>query len=177
MCSRRRRTGEIGCSNGKWLPYYEFRDELIKDILERVRESIRVLEEEGASEINSQLPESNTEKDKRKLEKRIEENRKLLFEVRRQHMLGEIDDAQYEFEKAQYEKEISESEHRLAIIEANELRSLDREKVIRETKQYLKELTEMTTYDDVEKTRMLLMHMVKRIEVNKDGEVDVDTYV
>jgi DNA invertase Pin-like site-specific DNA recombinase len=177
MCSRRRRTGEIGCSNGKWLPYYEFRDELIKDILERVRESIRMLEEEGASEINSQLPESNTEKDKRKLEKRIEENRKLLFEVRRQHMLGEIDDAQYEFEKSQYEKDISDSEHRLAIIEANERRSLDREKVIREAKQNLKELTEMKTYDDVEKTRMLLMQMVKRIEVNKDGEVDVQTYV
>ncbi|MBB3132176.1 DNA invertase Pin-like site-specific DNA recombinase [Paenibacillus rhizosphaerae] len=177
MCSRRRRTGEAGCCNGKWIPYYDFRDELIKGILDRVRNSIRALEEKGTNELQAQLPESTSLKEKKKLEKRVEDNRKLLFEIRRQHMLGDIEAAQYEFEKEQYEKDISESEHRLAIIEANERRSLDREKVIKDAKAALKALTDLKTYDDVEKTRVLLMQMVKRIDVNKDGETHVQTYI
>lgn len=177
MCSRRRRTGESGCSNGKWLPYYEFRDELIQGILEKAQDSLRVLEEQGAEEIKAQLPESDYAKERKKLEKRIEDNRKLLFEIRRQHLLGEIDSGQYEFEKVQYEKEILDSEHRLSIIDANERRSLNREKTIKDTKSALEALTDLGTYDDVEKTRVLLMQMVKRIEVDKDGEVKVQTYI
>lgn len=178
MCSRRRRTGESGCPNGKWIPYYEFRDELIQMILDRIEKEIEVFENsEGVSEINPQLPNNTQAADKKKIEKRIEDNRKLLFEIRRQNMLGEIDSAQYEYEKEQYEKELNALEHKLAVILANEKRSMDREKIIRENKAAFQSLLEMKSYDDIEKTRVLLMKLVKGITIDKEGEIKVQTYI
>lgn len=177
MCSRRRRTGAIGCSNGKWTPYYEMRDDLIKGILQRLSDSLAAMESKGAGAIGISMPNKDFEKDKRKHEKRIEDNRRLLFEIRRQHMLGEIENNQYEFEKEQYEKEIEESENKLKVIQVEEKKSLDLERIVRDTKRSLKELSKLESYDEVEKTRMLLMQAVKRIEVDKDAEIKVHTYV
>jgi len=174
MCSRRRRTGEKGCPNGKWIPYNEMRDELIGEILKRLRERLSAIE---AGEINARIPGGDHEKEKRKLERRIEDNRKLLFEIRRQHMLGELDRAQYEFEKEQYEKEIAEADRKLAQIAAEEKRVLDTERIVREARKALHGLTELKSYDNVEKTRALLMQCVKRIEVSKDGEITIQTYI
>lgn len=177
MCSRRRRTGEAGCSNGKWIPYYEMRDELIAEILRRVRESLNALESKGTKELALGMPSGDYEKEKRKFEKRIEDNRKLLFEIRRQHMLDEIDQNQYEYEKEQYEKEITEAENKLAIIRLEEKKQLDIEKLVQDAKKALRELTNLKSYDDVEKTRMLLMQVVKRIEVDKESNITVQTFV
>lgn len=177
MCSRRRRAGEAGCENGKWVPYYEMRDELIGGILERVAAQLKDLEKHGVQAISSTYQASDFEKEKRKHEKRIEDNRKLLFEIRRQNMLGELDKDQYEFEKGQYEKEIMESEGRLTLIKAEEKKSLDTAKLIKDAKRSLGELTKLKNYDDVEKTRTLLLQVVKRIDVDVEGEVDVQTYI
>lgn len=178
MCSRRRRVGKAGCPNDKWIPYYEARDELIGEILERIKNAIQQLENRGADELAIAMPKNNFDKEKRKYEKRIEDNRKLLFEIRRQHMLEEIDKAQYEFEKEQYEKEISDLEKKLARIEAEEKKSLDLQRLIKDAKKSLRELTNITSYnDDVEKTRKLLEKVVKRIYVTQDGEITVETYI
>lgn len=177
ICSRRRRIGEVGCSNGKWIPYFEMRDELINEILRRIRESLDALEQRGATELSIGIPVNNFEKEKRKLEKRIEDNRKLLFEIRRQHMLEEIDRNQYEFEKEQYEKEIAELEKKLSLIAVEEMRQIDTTRIIKEARKALQKLTEMPSYDDVEKTRVLLMQVVKRIEVRKDGKITIQTYL
>ncbi len=176
MCSRRRRTGEKGCSNAKWIPYYEMRDELIGEILRRLRERLAALES-GAEEILVDMPGGDYEKEKRKLEKLIEDNRRLLFEIRRQHMLGELDSAQYEFEKEQYEKEIADAEQRLAQIAAEEKRVLDAERIRKEVQEAVQKLATLNSYDDVEKTRVFLMQCVKRIEVPKDGEIIIQTYI
>lgn len=173
MCSRRRRTGEAGCVNGKWMPYIDTRDELIKTILQEVKKRVDHFEKNGhLNDLNPELPDNNYDKEKRRLEKKIEDNRKLLFEIRRQSLLGEIDNAQYEFEKAEYEKEIAEHEQRLSVIRINEKRTLDLEKNFAEIKKALHELSNFKTYDDnLDKIRTLLLIMVKRIEVNKDGKV------
>ncbi|MGF6356707.1 site-specific DNA recombinase [Paenibacillus sp. 4624] len=178
MCSRRRRVGATGCSNDKWIPYEDARDELIEEILTRMRKAISKLEKNGMKELEVFLPQNNNDKEKRKLEKRIEDNRKLMFEIRRQHMLHEIDTAQYDFEKEQYEKEIEASEQRLSRIVAEEKRMLDRERLIKNAKKTVQELTDITAYNDnVEKTRSLLTQVVKRIYVSVDGEITVETYI
>ncbi|CAM5794678.1 recombinase family protein [Brevibacillus borstelensis] len=174
MCSRRRRIGEAGCSNRKWIPYYEMRDELIDEILNRLRARLSAYE---AGKIQTRIPSGDRAKEKQKLEKRIEDNRKLLFEIRRQHMLGELETAQYDFEKEQYEKEIKEAEIRLQVIEAEERKSLDVENLMLDAKKSLSALSELKTYDEVEKTRMLLMQAVKRIEVDTEGTITVETYI
>ncbi|MGN7359959.1 recombinase family protein [Paenibacillus sp. SAF-054] len=177
FCSRRRRTGEAGCCNGKWLPYEELRDELIGEILKMLTDSLKVVERWGTDSLIPALPDNDFEKERKKLERRIEDNRKLLFEIRRQNMLGDIDSSQYEYEKAQYEKEITDFESRLAVVRANEKKSLDIEKIIKETKKAVKEITNLKSYNDVEKLRVLLMQVVKRIEVDKDGKVTIQTYI
>jgi DNA invertase Pin-like site-specific DNA recombinase len=176
MCSRRRRAGEAGCSNDKWIPYAEMRDELIDGILRQVRIGVKEFER-GSRDMEFRMPGGNYEKDRRKLEKRIEDNRKLLFEIRRQNMLGDLDGAQYEFEKEQYEMEITEADKKLAQIATDERRVLDVSRVVRDAKISADGLTALPSYSDVEKTRPLLMLCVKRIEVDKYGEVVVDTYL
>lgn len=174
MCSRRRRVGAKGCSNDKWLPYFDFRDDLMKMILEEVRARLKVYEQDPEA-LSIGPAGKDMEKEKKKLEKRIEDNRRLLFEIRRQNMLGEIDTGQYEFEKVQYEKEIEEDGKRLDIINAHQQQEANIEKTHKQMKQSLTDLTKMKNYDDIEMTRLLLTRLIQQITVNKAGEVDVIT--
>lgn len=178
LCSRHRRIGDKGCLNSKWFPYNEVRDWIMEEILNRISVSINKFEKHGLQELELTIPKNNFDKEKRKLEKHIEANRKLLFEIRRQHMLDEIDKDQYEFEKNAYEKEISDIESRLGVIYAEEKRTLDLHRLVADAKKVLQELTEMTSYnDDVEKTRSLLRRVVKGIYVEKGGKITVETYI
>lgn len=177
MCSRRRRMGESGCKNNHWLPYQEARDELISNIILRLSAALETIEKQGSDYIGISAPANNFDKEKRKLNKRIEDNRKLLFEIRRQHMLGEIDSSQYEFEKEQYEKEIADHEKRLQVILTEEQRVMDYQRVIQGTKNVLKEISDLTSYDDVERTRSILNRAVRGIRVTKEGTMNVETYV
>ncbi|SFA90726.1 Recombinase zinc beta ribbon domain-containing protein [Cohnella sp. OV330] len=174
MCSRRRRVGAKGCGNDKWLPYFDFRDDLMQMILSEVRARLKVYEQDPKA-LSIGLAGKDTEKEKQKLEKRVEGNRRLLFEIRRQNMLGEIDAGQYEFEKAQYEKEIEEDGKRLNIIIAKQQQQANIDKTHKQMRQSLSDLTKLENYEDIEKTRLLLTRLVQRITVNKEGEIDVIT--
>jgi hypothetical protein len=46
-------------------------------------------------------------------EKQIETNRKMLFELRKEKMMGAINEKQYEFEKQQYEAELLRLENKI----------------------------------------------------------------
>jgi DNA invertase Pin-like site-specific DNA recombinase len=175
MCSRRRRIGETGCINKRWIPYLELRDDLINEILDRVRATL--LEARGNSGMGETFEPAETysDKDKKKLEKRIEDNRKLLFEIRRQHMLGELDQAQYSFEKEQYDKEIADSENKLSIINAKEQMKANIDKAVREMSEALNAMTNLSSYDDVDKTRVLLTKLVDRIEVDAEARISIVT--
>lgn len=174
MCSRRRRTGVIGCKNGKWIPYNDVRDDLINEILNRAKARYAALTN-GTSDISVDEINKDFDKEKRKLEKRVEDNRKLLFEIRRQNMLGEIDGGQYEFEKSQYEQEIVDADKQLSIIKAKQQQRADIERTQKQMKLAMDELTSLKSYDDIEKTRILLVRLVDRIEVDSEGEVNVIT--
>lgn len=174
MCSRRRRMGEAGCKNGNWIPYFEMRDELIQEIIKRLRAELKKNVDNKA---RLKSPENDFEKEKKKLERLIEDNRKLLFEIRRQNMLGQIDNAQYEFEHEQYNKEIVDAQNKLAQIAAKESHILDESRIRKEGKLALDKLTSYSSYDDIEKVRPLLMQCVKDIRVSKDAEITIKTYL
>jgi len=174
MCSRRRRIGESGCSNSKWLPYIELRGDLIKSILDEVRDRMAKyradIDDYG---FNSEI--NDHEKESKKLEKKIEDNRKLLFEIRRQNMNGEVDNDQYNYERNIYEKEIDESTKRLSVVAAKQRQRLEASAIHEQMKSALDAFSALESYDDVEKTRLLLSRMVKRIEVNSEGRVRLTT--
>jgi hypothetical protein len=171
MCSRRRRTGAAGCPNGKWIPYCDFRDDVISGIINKAKESITLLKDSSSLNLLPAIPDSD--KEKKKLAKRIEDNRKLLFEIRRQNMLGDIDDSQYKFEKTQYEKEITDAGKNLEEIEAREGQRIDIQKALKLMNAALGEMISLKDYADVDKTRLLISRLVNRIEVNADGKVFV----
>lgn len=178
LCSRRRRVGEAGCENGKWIPYQEARDELISEVLNRIASYFEKVEEKGPQEIAISTPNNNFDKEKRKLNKLIEDNRRLLFEVRRQHMLGDIDNDQYHFEKEQYDNEIAECQKRLERIEADEKRKMDTQRLIENSKKVFTELKDISSYsDNVERTQALLSQVVRGIYVDKHGEITLETYI
>ncbi|MFD1955973.1 recombinase family protein [Paenibacillus thailandensis] len=174
MCSRRRRMGEHGCSNGKWIPYFDFRDDLIKEILRRTKARIEAIESSERLVKGAISKTKNNTKDIKKLESLVESNRKLLFEIRRQYMLNEIDSNQYEFEKAQYEKEISDAESKIKEIRKKEAERADTDRLKRDAIIAMDELTKIESYDkDIQKTRLLLAKLVDRIDIKADGEVEV----
>ncbi|GIO38874.1 serine recombinase [Paenibacillus antibioticophila] len=175
LCSKRRRSGDRGCRNGKWIPYYSMRDELVGEILRRLKSRLSLID---SNDINASLPiNRDNDKEKKQLEKRITDNRKWLFEIRRQNMQGELDKAQYDFEREQYEKEIEAAEKRMSVISANEQRVIDLERIKKEVRVAIKRLSDMSSYDDIEKLRPLLMDSVQRIDVHADGNIDIKTYI
>lgn len=174
ICSKRRMQGKKGCSNHLWLPYYEVRDQIIGEILDRIRS---FLNSDGVDQLQAERKNNNFIEERQQIEKHIKDNRKLLFEIRRQKMLGEIDDEQYEFEKEMYEKEIEEGEKKLSVIELEERKVLNVSELKKDARKALESLTDPKTYDDVERTRAFLLNIVKRIEISRDGEVTIQTYL
>jgi len=173
MCSKRRRQGEAGCTNDCWIPYEEFRDELIKAVVERLNKAVNL------EAVGDQIAESaeylthDLDKEIKLLDKVINDNRRLLFEIRRQHMLNEIDDSQYTFEKGIYEKEIADAEAKAEALKGKiELRR-DREQLRKDVQNALSQLGEISDYDDVDHLRIVMARLIDRIELNSEGEADV----
>lgn len=175
MCSKRRRQGAKGCTNAKWVPYYETRDEIIKGLIERLNKAISMEKVGEEAAAGADYRQQDFDKEIKRLEKIIADNRRLLFEIRKQNMLGEVSATQYEFERTQYEQEIADAEKRLVTVTRKSNDHKDRDKLRKEIVQALTQLTSMKDYDEVEATRINLMPLVERIEVKRDGEVDVYT--
>lgn len=176
MCSKRRRQGAKGCGNSVWIPYEKTRNEIISKLIEKVSQYIDMLGAKESSDnaaSDAEFAERSYEKEIKKMEKFISDNRRLLFEVRRQNMLKEISDDQYNFEREQYEAEIKEAEKKLAALNKKINERKDTEKFLKEFSEAVDLLARMKNYDDVEATRLNLMKIVDRIDVNKDGEVNV----
>ncbi|WP_235918182.1 hypothetical protein [Paenibacillus lutrae] len=176
MRSRRRRAGVAGCENGKWVPYQEMRDELIGWIGKKISEQLDV--ETCADSVISQMKSQekkakSSEKEIKKIQKQIEQNRELLFKLRRFHMLGEVDDAQYNFDKGMYEKEIAGLEAKLEKVQGESVRQMDYEEERSRIKATLNELSTFNNYDQVDKVRAILSKLIKEITVDSEGNIDV----
>lgn len=175
VCSRRRRQGDAGCSNDFWLPYYPFRDELI-DTLSSTLRKITSAEEllkkhKGLIQINH----SDLEAEMKKLQKRIADNRKCLFELRREKMSGQFhDEEQYNMEKAIYEKEIMQSEKRLAELTEEQRKKSDLTELYEQVMDMLDELLDLD-FDSFDEMQLILKKLLSEIKVSRTGDILVVT--
>lgn len=175
ICSGRRRMGSSACSNNQWIAYYNFRDKLVEGLIKRLK---KMIDSEALANIvtkTAAFKQNNSEKERKKIEKALTTNRKLLFEIRKRHMLQEILDDQYDFEREIYEHEIAELEKRktklIQLIAARK----NTKKLMEDVKEALAGFSQLDTYDDVTKARIILFQLVIKITVDKDGNTDVYT--
>ncbi|SEM34448.1 Site-specific DNA recombinase [Mesobacillus persicus] len=175
ICSRRRRIGTVGCENGLWIPYESFRDELLNELTLFLQDAIKVDEITERVKIPTYNHVETKEKDKDKYERMIQENRKLLFELRKDRKLGEIDEDQYQFEKNEYEKEIENLQDKLRGIKVDKKRPIVSDNEIKE--QIRTGLTKLQNldYKDVKELQMILQQLLHKVEIDKDGNIDVFT--
>ncbi|MFD1904401.1 hypothetical protein ACFSQ7_10560 [Paenibacillus rhizoplanae] len=114
------------------------------------------------------------DKDLKKLEKAIQGNRKLLFELRKQNMLGEIDEEQYQFEKQQYEQEIASLQSQLTQSSQNKEEQINLDKVHDEIRSALVTLVNLE-FDRLDEMRIILSKLIDKLVVSVDGEVEIYT--
>lgn len=177
ICSRRRRLGDAGCNNNFWLPYHPFKQDLLSSISDQIGDisSVETLFAKYKDLI--QIDKKDSEKQIAQLEKSIEINRHLLFELRKEKMEGTIDDKQYEYERKKYELAISQSEHKL-----NELRrDLDKKNDLQELYDDIKDsLDDLLTlnFDDTEEfdeLKLIIRKLINNITVDRNGNISVRT--
>lgn len=175
FCSKRRRQGDTGCINKLWIPYYDFRDAIIESVSVKLRKAIDIDQATERSKdriiISNEL-EKNKEKDAKKLEKALENNRKLIFELRKLKMLGEVDEEQYLFEKELYEKDIATLQEQLRKTQDEHVKQMDLQIVYDEIRAGLEELVLLSS-DNVDQLRLTLSKLIKKIVVSVDGEVEI----
>lgn len=169
VCSRRRRQGEGGCINDNWIPYYDFRGQLIASLSKRLREKIK----SGRSISITKKIREGEEKRINKLEKQVQDNRRFLFEIRKQKLNGELDDAQYEFEKVQYEKEIKDCQDKLLKMKLDFEKKQDDFEQVKNISLSLDELSDLNQFTNVDKANMLLKKLVSQILVDKDNNIEI----
>ncbi|WP_017756021.1 recombinase family protein [Calidifontibacillus oryziterrae] len=173
-CSQRRRQGDAGCDNNYWLPYFSFRDDLINQIsnrlkmvtsaeqlLDRYKDSIKVNSTDVASKI-------------KKIEKNINMIRTCLSELRKEKMLGKINEDQYEFERKKFEQDIQSDENRLNEFKVELQKQQDLTVLYQQVKDTLDELLDLD-YDNFDEMNLTLRKLIKVIEVDKNGNIDVLT--
>lgn len=174
VCSKRRRQGEAGCSNNKWIPYYQFRDEILEGISEKLQ---TITSAEDLFEKYKDLiavKNIDVEKDMTQLEKQINTNRELLFKTRKSYMLGEIPENQYSFEKNLYNEEISEMEQKVKRLNEELKKKRNITELYEITKDALEELLDLD-FDNYEELHHIVKKLIKKITVGIDGNVEVET--
>jgi len=175
VCSRRRRLGELGCDNNLWLPYFDFRDAIIEEVSINLRNQIdieQVLEESKDHKVS--FPTHDINKERTTLEKQLDINRKLLFELRKQKMMEEIDEEQYQYEKGMYEAEIKKINTSLTQVEKKETQHSNEELLHEEVRKALEELANLS-YDNFDEMHLVLKKIMEKIVIFSDGNVEVFT--
>lgn len=175
ICSRRRRQGDAGCLNDFWLPYYSFRDDLLKELSNRLRSitSAEQLLERFKNTI--QVNTNDIDLEIKRLQKNIEENRKCILELRKEKMKGAFnDEEQYEFEKRHYEQEIQVWENRMNSLKQELQKKADLTQLYEEVMDSLDELLDLD-YDNFDELHLTLKKLIASIEVDRDGQINVMT--
>jgi site-specific DNA recombinase len=175
ICSARRRQGKAGCSNNLWIPYNDFKAVIFSYISEALEEMVNIDEmvENHSIPLRS-TQRVNFEKAKKKLEKKIQDHRKFLFEIRKQKMAGGMDEEQYDFEKEIYEKGIAEYQRQLQKLIEETKASSDLSGVKVEVKDALLKLTSLD-YEDVDTVSILLKRLIDKIIIDQNGALEVYT--
>ncbi|WP_340018365.1 recombinase family protein [Paenibacillus sp. FSL H3-0457] len=169
VCSKRRRQGETGCDNHNRIPYDDFKDALIQSLSEKLRVKIK----SGKAITITKKAREDTGKLVVKLEKQIQNARKLLFEIRKQKLNDELDDEQYEFEKEQYEQEIKQKQEQLSKMKTDLERALNDNEQFNEINISLEELSNLSQFTEVDQVNLILRKLVSNITVDKANSVEI----
>ncbi|WP_035300393.1 recombinase family protein [Brevibacillus thermoruber] len=177
ICSKRRRQGDAGCHNNYWLPYYEFRDELINDIADKLQS---ITSAQQLFETHKGLIQINTTTSEREIaeqENKINKYREALYSLRKAVLDGEIDEKQFHYEKAQFEKEIKQYESRLNELQKTLNKRDNLMELYDEVMESLEELLTLTydEEDEFDELRLILMKLIQQILVEKDGNITIKT--
>lgn len=177
ICSRRRRQGDAGCGNDFWLPYHPFKNDLLETISNKMGGISSVESLFGRHKDLIKIDCKDNEKKIAKLEKQIESNRKLLFELRKNKMLETMDEKQYEYEKEQYESEIAKYEKQLEECKKDMDKKNNLQELYEEVKDSLDDLLSLNFDDEVEfdELRFILTKLINKITVDRNGNIDVKT--
>ncbi|ULO08484.1 hypothetical protein H1230_06655 [Paenibacillus sp. 19GGS1-52] len=107
----------------------------------------------------------------KKLEKTMQGNRKLLFELRKQNMLGEIEEDSISTKKQQYEHEIASLQSQLTKSSQNKEEQINLDKVYDEIRAALEHLVDLD-FTHLDEMRLVL---IEKLVVSVDGEVEIYT--
>lgn len=174
QCSRNKRNGKLGCTNNFHLPYELFRDELITGIstqLKRYTTPEHLLEKFKTSIV---LDSNNVDKEIPKINRQLELQRKLLQEIRKQKILGELDEAQFEFEKKEYEEEIRKLENRKSDLLLKKEQQNNYDTLYQEVLSGLNDLLDLD-FENYQDTHITLKKLIDLITVDVSGSVTVIT--
>ncbi|UHA74417.1 recombinase family protein [Paenibacillus sp. 481] len=174
VCSGRRRMGRAICSNDKWVPYYDLQDEIVNGITKRIRKMIDSAAIAQVIVENVEYKKNESDKELKRIENTLVSNRKLLFEIRKQRILEEMNAEQYEFEREIYEREIISLETLKANILESAAKQKDADKLLSDVRNALDELCRMD-FEDVTRARVILSKLIEKVTVSGDGEADVHT--
>lgn len=177
ICSKRRRQGNAGCHNNYWLPYYNFRDELIKDISDKLQSVTSAEQLFMTHKGLIQIDASTSEKEIAELDNKITRYREAMYSLRKAMLDGEIDEKQFRYEKEQFEKEIKRYESKVVELKKTLSNRDNLLELYNDVMNSLDELLDLNFDDEKEfnELRIVLMRLVQNIEVKNDGTVLVRT--
>lgn len=122
-----------------------------------------------------QINQADLEGELKKLHKRIADNLKCLFELRREKLSGGFhDEQQYNMEKTIYEQEIVQLEKRLTEINEEKRKKSDLTKLYEQVMDMLDELLDLD-FDSFDEIQLILKKLLSEIKVSRDGEIQVVT--
>ncbi|WP_018756932.1 recombinase family protein [Paenibacillus terrigena] len=177
ICSTRRRQGEKGCVNNLSLPYDNVRHVILDEISQKLKIAVPIetIVNDSIQRIKkNNIAEETKGKETKRLEKAIDTNRNLLFQLRKQKMLDDLDEQQYSYEKEMYEREIGSMQQRLDHIKGVNEETLNLHVIREEIRTAIHELVELR-FDNQDPLRLILNTLIKQITVNVTGEVEIQT--
>lgn len=177
ICSRRRRLGDAGCNNNFWLPYHPFKEDLLSSISDQIGDisSVETLFAKYRDLI--QIDQKDSEKQISQLEKLIETNRQMLFELRKQKMQGVVDEKQFDYERKKYELLINQSEHKLDELRRDIDKKNDLQELYDEIKDSLDDLLTLNfdDTDEFDELKLIIRKLINNITVDRNGNISVRT--
>lgn len=175
ICSTRRRQGERGCRNNLWVPYLPFRDTIFAELSSKLKKMINISEIVNANvDRLTSIKQLNYDKDIKRLDRQIENSRKMLFELRKSQIAGEVDRSQFDYERAAYEQEIQRCQkqiNKLSVITA-EKHTL--EKIQIEIREGIHDLVHFKN-QDFDRIRLVLQKIIDKIYISRSGVIVLHT--
>ncbi|WP_195572220.1 recombinase family protein [Paenibacillus sp. 1001270B_150601_E10] len=180
VCSKRRRQGEAGCSNGYYLSYDAFY-QAIRERLSSMMRQLASVEElleyyrQKEGEYNPSALWGSRLKEEHALQAKIDRYREALYLLRKSKLEGNMDAKQYAYEKQRFEEELRLCELQW---EQGQQPAADHEEQGSLEADIHRKLEGLLRFDlqqwaSTEEAERLIRHWIERITVDRCGHVEV----